>query len=90
MTAKQQPAPAACRNLAAWPGWRRNRAHRCKAPPLAGVDKARSGWVCCLASPDREAALQWARTQVRHDGSSAVTRVEVRAISDTGVTVCWE
>ena len=22
MTAKQQPAPAACRNLAAWPGWR--------------------------------------------------------------------
>ena len=39
-------------------------------------------WACCFAAPDRDAALQFARSQIRHG-----TRVEVRALSDTGVEV---
>ena len=50
----------------------------------------KGSWLCTFAAPDKEAALQWARTQIRHDGSSAVTRVEVRAISDDGVRLIFE
>jgi hypothetical protein len=46
--------------------------------------------ICVFASPDADAALLWARDQIRHGGDSRCTRVEVRAISDAGTKVIWE
>jgi hypothetical protein len=46
--------------------------------------------ICVFAAPDADAALLWARDQIRHGGDSRCTRVEVRAISDAGTKVIWE
>ena len=50
----------------------------------------RGSWLCVMAAPDRDAALLWARDQIRHGGDSRCSRVEVRAISDAGTKVIWE
>jgi hypothetical protein len=58
---------------------------------IAGIGIMVNGhWLCVHAGPDSEAAVTYAKGQIRHDGSSAVTRAEVRALSDDGVAVIWE
>ena len=46
-------------------------------------------WICVFAAPTLEPALQFARDQIRHGDTSAATCVQVRALSDDGVAVCW-
>jgi hypothetical protein len=46
--------------------------------------------MCCFAAPDRDEALQFARSQIRHGGDTRCTRVEVRALSDAGIELIWE
>ena len=50
----------------------------------------KGSWLCVFAAPDADAALLWARGQIRHGGDSRCTRVEVRALSDNGIEVIWE
>lgn len=52
--------------------------------------RIRGSWICSFAAPDRDAAMTYAKGQIRHDAGSAVERIEVRALSDDGVTVLLE
>ena len=88
MTAKQQPAPAGLTQVGGVAG-----VADAAAKPRPGLyqtwAKVGGGWLCVFAAPDADAAITYARSQIRHDASSAVTRVEVRALSDSGSEVIW-
>jgi hypothetical protein len=95
MTAKQQPASAGLTQAAGLAqGGGLTPTPEAAAKPRVLVFQTwamvNGHWLCVHAGPDSEAALTYAKGQIRHDGSSAVTRAEVRALSDDGVAVIWE
>jgi hypothetical protein len=83
MTTKQQPASTGLTQVGGVAGVTDASAAKPRAQVFQTWAMVNGHWLCVHAGPDSEAALTYAKGQIRHDGSSAVTRAEVRALSET-------